>query len=108
MKRGDVVVASERGRLTGKPRPWLVLQAEAFLPFHPTVTICPFTTDVVDAGLFRIAVPPSPANGLAEPSAVMVDKLFSLSRDSVERVIGTLEDEHLVAVEDAVRDWLDL
>lgn len=103
-----MVVAAERGRLTAKPRPWLVLQADAFNDEHPSITLCLITSELTGAGLFRISVEPSAANGLAGESEVMVDKLFTLGRGSIRQVIGRLEPEAMARVDVALRGWLDL
>ena len=108
MKRGDLVIAAERGRLTAKPRPWLIVQSDMFNDVHPSLTLCLVTSARSDAGLFRIPVEASAGNGLEQRSEVMVDKLFTLSRESVQRVIGTLETETLARVDQAIREWLDL
>ena len=47
--RGAVVIVSARGAYTGKPRPALVVQTDAFNPTHASVTICPITTACIDA-----------------------------------------------------------
>ena len=54
MTRGAIVVVSARGDYTGKPRPALVVQSDLFNPTHASVTICPITSDCMDAPLFRI------------------------------------------------------
>ena len=35
----------------------VVVQADAFNPTHASITICPVTSDVVDAPMFRVALP---------------------------------------------------
>jgi mRNA interferase MazF len=64
VKRSAIVVAAARGAYTGKPRPALVVQSDLFNPTHASVTICPITSDCVDAPLFRLTLPP------VEPEAV--------------------------------------
>jgi mRNA interferase MazF len=108
LKRGDLVIAAERGRLTAKPRPWLIVQSDAYNEVHPSITLCLITSRKTGAGQFRIAVEASSGNGLDDDSEVMVDKLVTLSRESVVRVVGTLEDEPLAEVDAALRRWLDL
>lgn len=71
--RRDVVVAA-KGAYTGKPRPAVVVQAELFNPTHSSVSVCPITSDCVDAPLFRITLPPGERTGLTTVSQVMVDK----------------------------------
>jgi mRNA interferase MazF len=52
LKRGTIVVVAARGAYTGKPRPALVVQSELFNPTHSSVTLCPITSDCVDAPCF--------------------------------------------------------
>ncbi len=51
MTRGDIVIVSAKGAYTGKPRPALVVQADAYTPTHASVTMCPMTTDLASRGL---------------------------------------------------------
>ena len=57
MTLGDIVVVATRGAYTGKPRPALVVQADPYNETHASVTLCPITSDCVDAPLFRVALP---------------------------------------------------
>lgn len=108
MTRGDIVVVTARGAYTGKPRPALVVQSDMFNDTHASVTICPITSDIIDAPLFRIALPPGPRTGLERPSQVMTDKIVSVPRTAVSRTIGRCDAGELESVGDAVRRWLDL
>ncbi len=107
MTRGEIVVVTARGAYTGKPRPALIMQSDVFNDTHASVTICPITSDIVDAPLFRIALPPGPRTGLAVPSQVMTDKIVSVPRAAVSRTIGHCDTDELESVANAVRRWLD-
>jgi mRNA interferase MazF len=107
MKRGDIVIGAERGVLTTKPRPYLVVQSDAF-EGGATVTVCPITGDTASFPLFRIRVDASSGNGLEKPSAIMVDKIHTLQSSSFDRIIGRLEDDLTIQVDDALQRWLDL
>ena len=96
MIRGDLVTVALPGDL-GKPRPALVIQSDAFAETG-TVTLLPLSGTLIDAPLFRPTVQPTEANGLAEPSQVMVDKAVSARRDRVGPPIGRLDDATLLAV----------
>lgn len=91
MKRGEVRTVSAAG-FAGKPRPAVVVQGDAF-DATASVTICAFTIDETDAPLLRLLVEPSEANGLREPSRLMVDKMVTVSRDKLCRRIGRLADD---------------
>ena len=106
--RGDVVVIATRGVYTSKPRPALVVQSDLFNDTHASVTVCPVTSDCVDAPLFRITLPPGSRTGLQVPSQAMVDKVVSVPRDSIGRIVGHCSGEELDAVAEALRGWLSL
>jgi mRNA interferase MazF len=83
LERGLVVTVASPGVQSGKPRPAVVVQANRWLERHPSITLCPLTSTLIDAPLVRIAVA-SPGNGLRKRSQVMAD------------------------LDLALRDWLDL
>lgn len=61
----------------GKPRPALVIQADAFDEL-PSVTVLRITSELIDAPLIRIPVAPDAQNGLRKPSKIMVDKAVTV------------------------------
>ena len=91
----------------GKPRPAVIVQDDSF-GATDSVTICAFTTDPTEAPLFRVRVEPSDANGLREPSSLMVDKLTTVPRDRLGSSIGRLDDEDVVQMNRAVVVFLGL
>jgi mRNA interferase MazF len=108
VKRGDLVVVATRGAYTGKPRPALVVQSDLFNDTHASLTVCPVTSDVIDAPLFRIALPPGTRTGLVTASQIMIDKVVSVPRSAIAKRIGRCIDEELELVDDALRRWLAL
>ena len=108
MTRGAIVVVATKGAYTGKPRPALVMQSDVFNPTHASVTVCPITSDCVDAPLFRIPLPPGSRTGLQAPSQVMVDKIVSVPRSAVADAVGRCDEQEIIAVEGALRHWLAL
>jgi mRNA interferase MazF len=105
--RGEIVTAVIPGDF-GKPRPVVVVQADAFLEHHPSFTVCPLTSHLTGLGLFRIMVAPDKRNGLGSPSEVMVDKISSLRSDRIGTSMGRLSVLELRAVDEALRRWLAL
>lgn len=105
--RGELVTAIVPGDF-GKPRPVVIVQANAFVEHHASVTVCPLTTHLTGLRLFRIMVAPDKRNGLNEPSEVMIDKMNSLRRERIGNSIGRLSTFDLRAVDDALLRWLDL
>lgn len=108
MTRGDIVVVAPKGAYTGKPRPAVIVQADIFNQAHASVTLCPITSECIDAALFRVPVPPGDRTGLAAPSQVMVDKIVSVPRLAIDRPVGRCSDDEIGAISDALRRWLDL
>lgn len=108
LRRGMVVTVASTGVYSGKPRPALVVQADRWLQGHPSVTLCPLTSTLRQAPLVRIAVEPSPRNGLRKPSQLMVDKLFTVPIQAVGELVGQLEPQVLIELDLALRSWLEL
>jgi mRNA interferase MazF len=108
VKRGAIVVVAARGAYTGKPRPALVVQSDLFNPTHASITICPITSDCVDAPLFRHTVPPGSRTGLKSVSQVMIDKIVSVPRSAITEEIGECDAREVEAIEDGLRRWLGL
>lgn len=107
VKRGDVVVVAVPGDY-GKPRPALVVQADAFNETHASVTLVPVTSTLVDAPLFRLTVEPSPANGLRALSQIMIDKVTTVRRARIAKTIGHVEDDTLLRVSRALALWVGI
>jgi mRNA interferase MazF len=84
--RGTVVTVASPGAYSGKPRPAVVVQADRWLQAHPSVTLCPLTSTLMEAPLVRIAVEPSTRNGLRKPSQLTVDKLFIVPIEAVNSI----------------------
>lgn len=108
IERGAIFSASEKGVLTAKPRPVLVVQNNTANRLHSTITVCLISTVATGQGLFRVAVAPNPENGLLEQSEVQADRIYSFQRENFRERIGTLSAADMVRVEQALRRWLDL
>lgn len=108
MRRGELYVAAERGVLTTKPRPVLVVQNDPANAIHQTITICLVSTAHSSFSRWRVLIEPSRENGLERPSEIQVDRLFSLQRDSLSSLIGLLSPTDMAQVDLALRRWLAL
>ena len=102
------MVVAAKGAYTGKPRPALVVQSDLFNPTHQSVTLCPITSDCVDAPLFRISLPPGERTGLETASQIMVDKIVSVPRSAIGARIGRCDPREMDAAGEALRQWLEL
>jgi mRNA interferase MazF len=106
LRRGDIVVVVGPGAFSTKPRPALVVQSDLFNDTHASVTVCLVTTEIVDAGLFRVAVAPTVGTGLKPASQVMVDKVAAVPRANVGQRLGRIDPAMMMAVDQALRVWL--
>jgi mRNA interferase MazF len=91
----------------GKPRPAVILQEDAF-DATASITVCPFTTHLIDAPLIRLPIEASAQNGLRVASHLMVDKITTVSRRKMDSRIGTLSAEDIVRMNRAVIVFLGL
>jgi mRNA interferase MazF len=107
LKRGDIWTAAGGADYAGKPRPVVVIQDDSFDATR-SVTICAFTTDPVEAALFRLAIGPSERNGLVARSSLMVDKITTIPKTKIGRRIGHLDDEDLLRLNRAILVFLGL
>ena len=107
MTRGDICIAAARGAYTGKPRPVVIVQDDRF-DATASITVCPLTTNPVQAPLTRIAVEPTSVTGIEQPSKIMIDKVTTMPRAGVGDRIGRLEDSDLVRLDRALLVFLGL
>lgn len=107
MNRGDIVVCVAPGAY-GKPRPAVVVQSDLFNETHQSVTVCPLTSDLRDAPLFRLDIAPSATNGVKKPSQVMVDKVVTLPVARIRAPIGKVSHSQLTQIGISLRLWLAL
>jgi mRNA interferase MazF len=108
LQRGLIVTVASPGVYSGKPRQALVVQANRWLQGHPSVTLCPLTSTLLNAPLVRIPVQPSGTNGLQKPSQLMADKLFTVPTAAIGSPVGHLEETALAELDFALRSWLQL
>lgn len=107
INRGDVVVAVFP-KDYGKPRPAVVVQSDLFNPEHPSITLCPITSELRTMPLFRLSVSPDSKNGLTKRSQIMVDKVITVSTKRLGKVIGKLGADDMRVLDRALRLWLGL
>lgn len=107
MKRGEIWTVSAGTDYAGKPRPCVIIQADAFDAIA-SITICLFTTTPAEADLFRPRIEPSPRNGLTQPSRVMVDKILTVPRRKLGIRVGILGRDDLTSVERSLIVFLGL
>jgi mRNA interferase MazF len=73
-----------------------------------SMTVCPFTTQLVEAPLIRLSVEPTKHNGLSATTHVMIDKITTVAKSKLQKRIGKLADEDMLRVNRAVLVFLGL
>jgi len=106
LARGDLVTVALSGDY-GKPRPAMVVQDDAFMGLA-SVTVLLLTSKLRQAPLVRIAMQPTPENGLRQASDVMIDKAASVPRSRLGDRIGRADAGTLRAVDEALARFLGL
>jgi mRNA interferase MazF len=97
VQRGDFVTVALQGDF-GKPRPALVIQADAFAD-HATVTVLLVSSAIIEAPLLRVTITPTSDNGLRQPSQIMIDKAMTVMRTKIRETFGRLDADALIEVE---------
>jgi mRNA interferase MazF len=105
--RGEIWTSASGTDYGGKPRPVVVIQHEHFDDLD-SVTICGFTRDPTDMPLFRIAIDPTPSNGLEFPSRIMADKILTVPKSKLGYRIGQLGDSDIARLNQALAMFLGL
>jgi mRNA interferase MazF len=105
-RRGDVVTAI-LSRELGKARPCVVVQSDQ-LSSPRSILVCPLTSELVDAPLYRLDLSPDPRNGLRTASQVMIDKTTSAPIERVGPVIGRLSPRDVEKLDQALAFALGL
>jgi mRNA interferase MazF len=102
--RGDIVTVAVQGDYRVR-RPAMIIQSDLFSA-HPSVVILPITDELIDAPLFRITVEKNDANGLLNPSQIMVDKPQALLKEKIGELVGRLDADSLQAIDRALLVFL--
>ena len=112
-RRGEVVVVNVpfTGQAGSKPRPALIVSVETFHRKLLDVIVCPISSQP------RFFRQPGPGDqplthwktvGLRHPSTVRISNILAVDKKLVKRVLGTLHEQDLAAVEQGLRDAFGL
>ncbi|MBK5299115.1 MAG: type II toxin-antitoxin system PemK/MazF family toxin [Vicinamibacteria bacterium] len=107
MKRAEIWTVAGGPDYAGKPRPVAIVQDNAFQAMA-SITVCPFTTHLLDAPLIRLPIEPTKQNGLRTTSHLMVDKVTTVAKAKLQERVGNLADEDMVRLNRAVLVFLGL
>lgn len=106
MRRGDLVVVAVSGDF-GKPRPAVIIQSDLFSA-TATLTVALLTTAGVEAPFVRLSILPSTENGLSAASQIMIDKVMTLRREKIGKIIGKVDRAFMADVDRALAVFLGL
>lgn len=105
VKRGDIfyadlspVVGSEQGGT----RPVLVVQNDIGNKFSPTVIIAAITSKIDKAKLPTHIEISAEEYGLCKDSVILLEQIRTIDKKRLREKIGRLDDEHMLAVNDAM------
>ena len=72
------------------------------------ILLCPFSSTIVDAPLYRPVIEPKEGNGLVTVSQLMADKVGPVPHARIGSVIGKLDAEDLYRLDLSLATILDL
>lgn len=113
MKRGEIAYINlpliAGSHVQGGRRPAVLVISDNAIPHNPMVMIVPLTTNTgANRFPFTFEISPTKQNGLSQPSIALVFQLSAADRTHVDRVIGNLEDNHMVMINEMMRQLLNL
>ncbi|WP_174280570.1 type II toxin-antitoxin system PemK/MazF family toxin [Sphingomonas bacterium] len=91
----------------GKPRPAVIIQSSV-VATPGSLIICPLTSFLIEAPIYRPTILPTPANGLKMPSQLMVDRITFAREERIANVIGSLDADDLERLDLTLVILLDL
>lgn len=96
------------GTEPGKTRPVLVVQTNLLNPLHPSILICPITSNVTESSqLLRVHIP-SGISGTKIPSDIMIDQIRAIDKRRLVRKLGKLPDHLAPHVRENLKIILEL
>jgi mRNA interferase MazF len=107
IRHGAIVMVAPPGS-DGAARASVIVQADLFNDSHATITLCPLTTVIGGESLFRVAISPQEHTGLTVECEVQVDRITSVRRHRIVKVIGHASATRMEQVDQALRRWLNL
>ncbi len=107
MRRGEIWTVAGGKDYAGKPRTAVIIQDNNFDATN-SITICAFTTDETDAPLFRLLVEANDQNGLNGTCRLMVDKITTVPKSKMGTLIGHLDEQDVLRLNQAVLIFLGL
>ena len=96
------------GTETGKTRPVVIMQTDLLNNFHPSVIVCPVTTNVQPgANILRVHLQKGTAR-LKEASDIMIDQVRAIDNKRLLKKIGNLSPEKIALIRTNLSIVLDI
>ena len=96
------------GTEPGKVRPVLILQTDLLNKIHPSMIICPLTTNVQkQSEILRVHIKKGYC-GMKDESDIMIDQIRAIDNKRLIKKIGTLPGELIEKVKNNIRILLEL
>jgi len=109
MKTFEIWLANlnpNKGNEPGKVRPVIIVQSPLLNDFHPTVIVCPLTTQCIPD--VNILSNPVKEKFLTEHSQILVDQIRAIDKMRLVTYLGTLNKEQGIALKNKIKIVLDL
>lgn len=96
------------GRESGKTRPVLIVQMDVLNQVHPSVIVCPITTNIrPESKILRVHLPMGTAE-VKQNCDIMMDQLRAIDKRRFIRKIGVLPDDKVKHVKENLSILLSL
>ena len=99
---------SRRGELGKTARPSIVVQSNEGCALLDTITVVPTSTNIDQYDELYIYLKPSKQNSLSKPSAAICSHVYTISKNSLIKKIGTLNEQDFQSVQKGVALHLDI
>ncbi len=109
MKTFDVWLANlnpNKGKEPGKNRPVIIVQSPLLNDFHPTVIICPITSQVnLDAVILRHTIN---EKFLDKQSQILIDQIRAIDKKRLQQYLGSISKKEGKKIQEKIKIVLDL
>jgi mRNA interferase MazF len=111
VKQFDIWIADlepQRGTESGKVRPIIVIQTNLLNNEHPSIIVCPVTTNVEkESEILRVHIKKGTAN-LKVESDIMIDQIRAIDKRRLLNKVGELPKELQKIVKENIKVVLDI
>jgi len=96
------------GTESGKIRPVVILQTDIINKIHPSIIVCPLTTNVIiESEILRIHIKKGTAN-LNEDCDILIDQIRAIDKKRITKKLGELPEDIISRIKENIFVILDL